>query len=403
MNNSLVDIQHPTGNWLARHDLNQAGGPLILQENGTTLLENFHHRYDDLAGDLLVPDKVRLFRKSGAAVFSSDGHFPFGAELALRQTIRYAANHARITTDLRWKKGASLKKEMAIGSARLPGKWDKVLVLQADGEPPSWQALTPGTFQRFSPLPLSLAFRNQQGQSLEIGTGDDLWRWQNGLLPQAQSDAPYIELSIQSDGILLQRLVTINPNEEECFPEPRDYRFTSFLAWSAPALEQDAGPLHEPIALEIRRHEGLSRKQLLDCGNNPCVSLDFNQLELPRQAKHSLGQGYCWESKITQKSVRRLIRQLADFSKTGYLQITGGLTPGLCDDPVHCSRKNKTLHWDLSAILDLTSWTQQRLGDGWTVNVQQKPPYKQMPSLSCLAAPNGFRLQNDNNDQEDDD
>jgi len=401
MNNFHTNIQHPTGNWLAQHSLSQAGGPSLLQENGIALLKDFHHRYDDLSDELLIPDKVRIFRKAGAAVFSSEGHFPFGAEIALRQNIRYAANHARITTDLRWKKGAALKKELAIGSALLPGNWDRVLVFPADGKLPAWQTLTAGTFHRFSPLPLSLVFRNQHGQSLEIGTGDDLWRWQNGLLAKAQTDAPCIELNIQDDGILFKRLVSINPNEEEFFPEPRDYRFTSFLAWSAPALRQNTTAPSEPVALEIRPGEGLSRKQLLECGSTPCVSLDFSQLDLPRQAMHSLSQGYCWESKITQKSVRKLIRQLADFSTTGFLQITGGLSPGLCDDPVHCSRKNKALHWDLSAILDLTSWTQQRLGDGWTINVQQTAPYDELPSLACLAAANGFRVQNHNDNDDD--
>jgi hypothetical protein len=403
MNNSLADIQHPTGNWLVRHDLKQVGGPLLLQENGNPLLQNFHHRCDDFADDLLVPDKVRLFRKSGAAVFNSEGHFPFGAGISLRQNIRYAANHARITTDLCWKKGASLKNAVSIGSARLPGKWDALFVLQADGEAPSWQALTPGTSCRFSPLPLSLVFRNQQGQRLEIGTGDDLWRWQKGLLPDKQVDSPCVELSIQPDCILFQRLVTVNPVEEEYFPEARDYRFTSFLAWSAPALEEKSAPPCEPIALTVNSGDGLSRKQLLDCGDNPCVSIDFTQLELPHQARHSLGSGYCWESKITQRSVRRLIRQLAAFSARGFLQINGGMTPGLCDDPVHCSRKVKAAHWDLSAILDLASWMRQCLGDGWTINVRQPQPYNEMPSLIYLAAANGFRLQKENNEEEDND
>lgn len=399
MNNSPLDIQHPTGNWLVRHDLGQAKGPLLIQENGIPLLKNFHHRYDDLSDDLLVPDKVRLFRKSGAAVFSSEGHFPFGAEISLRQNIRYAANHARITTDLRWKRGSALKKEVAIGSAQLPGKWEELFILQADGTATPWQALMPETSRLLSPLPLSLVFRNQQGQCIEIGTGGDLWRWQNGLLQNEQSNAPRIEIAIQADGISLQRLVTVNLAAEECFPEARDYRFTSFLAWSAPALEQKDEPPCDPIMLEINPNDGISRKQLLDCGSAPCVSIDLTQLELPRQAMHSLGKGYCWESKITQRAVRRLIRQLADFSAQGFLQITDGMTPGLCDDPVHCSRKNKALHWDLNAILDLTAWMRQCLGDGWKIDAEQKYPYSEMPSLTCLAANNGFRTQND--DQEE--
>ncbi len=404
MNNNLHDIQHPTANWLVQHDLNRAGGPLLIRQNGNTLLKNFHNRCDDLQDELLIPDKVRIFRKAGAAIFSSEGHFPFGAELSLRQNIRYAANHARITTDLRWKKGASLKQNVAIGSAELPGQWTKVFVVPADGTTtPAWQVLTPGTSCRFNPLPLALVFCNQQDQRLEISTGDDLWRWQNGLLPQSLHNTASIELTVQTDNIRLQRLVTVNSGEAEGFPEARDYRFTSVLAWSAPALQQNPHPPHEFTTLVINQKEGLSRKQLLDCGSTPCVSLDFRQIELPQQAKHSRGQGYCWESKITQRCVRRLIRQLADFSAEGFLLITAGMTPGLCDDPVHCSRKNNTLHWDLTAILDLASWMQQRLGNGWTTTVKQPAPWNELPSLSCLAALNGFRLPNEKIDEETDD
>jgi hypothetical protein len=404
MNNNLHDIQHPTANWLVQHDLDQAGGPLLIQENGNTLLKNFHNRCDDLKDELLVPDKVRIFRKAGATVFNSDGHFPFGAELSLRQNIRYAANHARITTDLRWKKGAALKQSVAIGSAELPGQWTKVFVVPADGSAPTWKTLTPGTSCRFAPLPLTLVFANQQGQRLEIGTGDDLWRWQKGLSQQSLHNTAAVELTVQTDNILFQRLVSVNPGiEEECLPEPRDYRFTSFLAWSAPALQQHPAAPHEFTPLDISRKDGLSRKQLLDCANPLCVSLDFNRLELPQQARHTHGQGYCWESKITQRFVRRLIRQLADFSVEGFLDITGGMTPGLCDDLVHCSRKSNALHWDLTAILDLASWMQQRLGNGWTTTVAQPAPWNELPSLSCLAAPNGFRLPNEQNDEEADD
>ncbi|MFA6931884.1 MAG: hypothetical protein WCT05_16290 [Lentisphaeria bacterium] len=393
MNINPNEIQHPTGNWLVQHDLQRAGGPQLLQADEKPLLKNFHCRYDDMSDDLLVADKVRLFRKGGAAVFSSEGHFPFGAEIALRQNIRYAANHARITTDLRWKKGAGLKQNFAIGSCELPGCWEKVLVIPADGSTHAWQELSVGNSCTFSPLPLALVFCNQQGQRLEIGTGDDLWRWDNGLTPPELPAKGSIKILVQAESLLFQRIMDLNSGAEELFPAARDYRFTSYLAWSAPALQAEKFPLPEDFTpLKADRKEGLTRQQLLACGSPPAISLDFNQLQLPDQAKHTLQPGICWESKITQRCVRRLIRQLAEYSTEGFLLITGGMTPGLCDDPVHCSRKKITRHWDMTAILDLVSWTQQRLGNGWQTRVLQPAPWNELPSLSCLAALNGFRL-----------
>ncbi|NLZ59697.1 MAG: hypothetical protein GX901_03445 [Lentisphaerae bacterium] len=393
MNHNSQLITHPEADWSARHEQDYASGPLQLTVHGNTLLNNFHCRHDDVDSSAMTVDKSRCFRKAGAAVCLTESHIPYGRRLSFKQSLRYAANYARITQDINWPKQTALKKVLEIGSAELPGHWPKMLLFEAAKPGCREYELSPGTELRLSELPLALVFYNQQGQALEIGNGDDLWRWQNALqFEQGQAESGIL-IRHTEKALRFNRMLSLNQGGAELLPLPREYRFTSYLAWSCPELETEF-----PAKLQFHRPEllpdrGLDIENLAQHGAKPALSLDFSRLQLPTQAQRDLSPGLCWESKITQKFARRIIRQLADLSQEGYLLIEAGMFPGLCQDPVHCSRKNEALHWDLMAILDFCSWMRQRLGRGWTIKVQVPEPWCKLPSMSCLGAINGFRNQ----------
>ncbi|NLF92734.1 MAG: hypothetical protein GX564_02505 [Oligosphaeraceae bacterium] len=399
------DLRHPSADWLLQHDSDYPVGPTALQVGGLTLLCDYDCRLDDHNGKAMLCQKMKLFRKAGAAVFSGEGAFPgAGGSTTLRQTIRYAANHARITSDWHWHRGGLIQDACEQGSFFLPGTWRKVFLFPApadleQGQTPGWQALPENGVLEFSPLPLLLICANDSGQQLEFGLGDDLWRSIQGLVPQARQ---ILRLTNSRRGLLCQRCIAVaGADQPPLQPEAREYRFTSYLAWSAPALVRPAPDPHRYRPLSFTASGELVRQELLACGDCPSLSLDFRTLPLPRQARRSGDGEICWESKVTQKYVRRIIRQLADYAPQGALLISGGMSPGLCLDGVHCSRRGPTPHWDLLAILDVSTWMRQRLGEQWEIDILQPEPWQSLVSLSCLGASNGFRLLEDRDDDEE--
>ena len=397
------DLRHPSADWLIQHSSDYPVGPTALQVGGLTLLHDYSCRLDDQNGKNMLCQKMKLFRKAGAAVFSGEGGFPGSGGITLRQTIRYAANHARITSDWHWCRDGLIKDACELGSFFLPGNWQKVFLFPApadleQGKTPGWQELPKNGVLEFSPLPLLLVCVNDSGQQLEFGLGDDLWRSIHGLFPQARQ---VLRLINSRRGLLCQRCIAVAEAEQPLQPEVREYRFTSYLAWSAPALLRPAPDPHRYRPLSFTARGELERQELLSCGDCPSISLDFRTLPLPRQARRSGDGEFCWESKITQKYVRRIIRQLADYAQQGALLIRGGMNPGLCLDGVHCSRRGPTPHWDLLAILDVSTWMRQRLGEQWEIDILQPEPWHSLVSLSCLGASNGFRLPADQDGEEE--
>lgn len=397
MSNEDVVITHPQGGWSAVHDLQVPGGPVRLAVGLHPLLEGFHNRLNEYTDEHLLVDRCKVFRKSGSAVFHGEGHVPSGPESGWRNVVRYAGNTARVTCDFSWKAGTVLDSGVEIGSLTLPGMWEKVQVLSINPDSsvigaPESHRLQIGKSVRFPEFPLALLFFSVHGGRLEVGFGDDLWRWQHGL--GVVQGGGGIRLECRKEGVMLHRIVALAPNSpEDPAPLARDYRFTSYLAWRAPQLDKlsDVTGSH-PLSLLSGE---LSRPALEECGSVPSLSLDFDELPLPHQARRQLVGGapgaLCWESRITQKAVRKVTRQLAEYASEGQLLIRGGAIPGLCSDAVHCARKSPALHWDMLALIDTFSWMQQRLGNGWRIRVQQADFWADFPATAQLGAPNGFR------------
>lgn len=397
MSNDDMVISHPHGGWSAVHAQQMAGGPQRLSVGQHVLLANFHNCLDEFSDEHLLVDKDKVFRKGGSAVFQGEGHLPGGPETGWRNVIRYAGNTARITCDLSWKGGTRLESGVEVGSLTLPGMWEKVQILSALSDStvlpePETRRLQIGKNICLEPFPLALLFYGVHGGRLEVGLGGDLWRWQQGL--GAEQGPGGIRLECRPDGVTLRRFVATAAEAAEApAPAARDYRFTSYLAWRAPLLRGAWGD-RAGCPLSLQSGE-LSRQQLEACGPTPDITVDFNELPLPHQARRRLVGGMpgspCWESRITQKAVRKVVRQLAEYADSGRLLIRGGAEPGVCSDPVHCSRKAPSLHWDMLALIDAFSWMQQRLGDGWLIGVQQSGFWEHFPAAAQLGAQNGFR------------
>jgi len=405
-----VIITHPDNSWKIVHDLHNFGGPLSLEVNQTPLLECQSFYIDDLSENSAVLRKLQEYRKAGQAVISTDAYLPFGVELQLRQTCRYAGRHARITFDINWQKNSYIQRHFGVGSLFLPGKWQRYYCLPpaehlAQGVEPTWHSIN--NDPKSSPMqghwhrpPLALVFEHQSGIRLEIGTGNDIWRWQN-CMSAAPESASY-KIIRQKNGLQLIREPLMCC--EEFSPKVQNYRFTWYIAWSTPN-DNKKDTTNNPTQIPFNKDNSIDlktlKKQLAE-NSTPNLLLDLTKLNFPpHTCRTTTSSNYirkqtsnqpCWQNPIIQKTARKIIRSIAGNFQEGELTIKG-ITPGICWSSEHLDRKNPDgiSHWDINNILNFSSWLRQHLNKYWKIKIQNNSNW-QLPSLENLGADNGFTI-----------
>lgn len=408
-------IRHPELYWEAEHDAENFGGPNSIRLEGTELLRGSPFYVDDLSGEMAVMTKLRVSRKGGTAVVRSEGYFPYGAETRFSQTCRYASNHVRVTLDVQWPRGEKIKRHMGVGSVFLPGQWTGFRSVPpalhiSEGAQTKHHSLPTNEIEsrmvgHWHRPPLATVFEHTNGMILEIGLGDDIWRWEESL-GYAPESGSYKILS-EPDGIRFIREPLMCC--EQFIPAPRNYRFTYYLAWeNQDSKNRTPTPPREKENTQSLLFDGIKGIQSTSLKTNPenaCLILDFRKLtentpeewrKAPSPAdfiRNKRDRKLCWKHSRLQRTARRSIRQLAALSDRGQLVIKG-LHPGPCWDPVHVSRgancpENGLAHWDTGAILDFAVWAKQQLGPGWTLMTDEHQ-MTEFPAMHSIFAPNGF-------------
>jgi len=398
-----IRITPADGSWTATHGSQRFGGPEEIRVGEQVVLEHVDFYIDDVAGDAAVVDRVRAFRKGGSAIVISEGFFPYGVQPRFTQTCRYAANHVRVTFDLQWPRGGVVGRHLGVGGARLPGAWARYRcvppALHLAHETKSRQhalaePAAPGTMAgHWHRPPLALVFEGQDGTTCEIGTGNDIWRWENGLGYGIESGS--FKIMHEPGGLRLIRepLMCCEPFE----PKPRTYRFTWYAAWRGkrPAAADPVPGSTVGMPLDIDVHHGIRNVD----PSRPLL-LDFAQIPWPKRwqragspaafARDQRRGEPCWQSAGVQKLARRVIRQLAARRSPGRLVIRG-VAPGVCWDPRHLDRKRPDgiAHWDLVSILDYAVWARAQLGPAWEIEIEPGK-FGDLPSVTGLFSNNGF-------------
>ncbi len=397
--------------WEAHHDEGRFGGPGELLVDGLPLVQVESFQLDDMDSATVSVSRTQGFRKSGAALVRHEGLLPFGETIQVAQTCRYAANHVRITFDLNWPRATVVRRHFGVGGLFLPGVWKRYYLLPAcahlgEGARPGWHPIPAepagsGMAGHWHRPPLALVFEREDGMRLEVGTGADVWRWEQclGCGPEAGS----YKIMQEPDGlrVLREPLMTC----EEFMPEKRQYRLTWHLAWQRPG-RLPALPTETALDLAAARPADLRANQ------GGCFRLDPARLGLPetclRQETHEAflrndpPGSPCWFSNGTQKAARKLIRSLANLPEPGTL-VVGPLAPAPCWVPGHCDRKGPRgiAHWDLDPLLDFAVWTRQQLGPAWTI-LPDSPLAAVLPSVAGLFGETGFAKGEMAGDGEDD-
>ncbi len=402
-NETEVRVCHDSGRWQALHSAEAFGGPVEILLDGQPILRDCRTYIDDLTDESAVLRRLRDFRKGGAAVVASEGYLPFGNEVSYTQTCRYAANHVRMTLDVHWPKGMAVKRHLGVGGLFLPGKWARLYCLPpashlAMGQTPQWHTLPPagekpvmvGHWHR---PPLALVFERHDGTAVEIGTGSDIWRWEQCLGHGPESGSYKLMLSSEGIQVVREPLMCCEDFQPAC----RDYRFSWYVAWKAPDFPSRATPV--PREMDITLDNAAA---VLAGGQDiPALCVDADKQPWPAAARRAASDlhyvrgehadSVCWESPALQKRVRRLIRQIAACPEAIPL-VWRNLQPAPCWDPVHLNRRKAEgiAHWDMAAILDFAVWTRKQLGEQWPIWAELSGPLAELPSMQGLFSANGF-------------
>ena len=407
----ILTLQPGNGDWTITYPKNRFGGPESVCFRDQPVLTGCRNHIDDLGEDVAVLQDARRSHKRGTSIVRHEAYLPFGNEIRLKQQATHAANHCLVTVDLEWPRQTAVRRHLGIGSLFLPGKWKKYLCVPpsahlAAGEQPFSRTVpeagpTPLMIGHWHRPPLALVFFREDGLQVEIGTGSDLWRWEQSLGGGVESGS--YKILLEADGLrwVHEPLMCCT----EFTPAARKYRLTWYFAWHRGG-DGTPPPPSDTVWREIPlKADGTVATDVLAAATpaeHAGWILDFARMPAPDSWRRcatpaALGRGVrtpqslCWEDDGLQKRARRIIRQLAATGQPGCLRLKG-INPGLCWDAHHVGKSaaDGLPHWDINGLFDFSEWARQHLGPEWQIQVDPDPQWSALPSIAGLFAANGF-------------
>jgi hypothetical protein len=330
---------------------------MIAESSGIVKKSRIHERVDRLS-----------------CTFEYENVIPFGSEPLIKRNFEFAANHVKVTFDFDLRRPIALQR-IEVDPLFLPGKWKRFCVISAivpgQGIPEiEWQNIADGTqtlYKSSNPFLICLV-EDFDGRILEIGAGDDLWRWSVAeKLENAHGD---YAITASDAGITITRIPLVFNEKTEC--GKRNWRFKWYFAWShagykAPALSRKAVKLSAP-------------------GGDPVPDSALTAVD---EGKFLPGT-FCFQAPAAERRLKKIIRSAA--GKTGCEFLFPGIEPHVCCSAAHLDRGNKKslLHWDMMSILDFYLWANQQLDlsdSNLAVRADKTSPAMSLPSISGIARP----------------
>lgn len=363
--------------WLATHNLTGSNGPVRLSYKNDLLIKDCGGYIGQVKETGTVPRKIKDYHKAGTSVLEFDGFLPFGDTQAnYKQAYRYSNKRLKVTTDVQFQEGLKIPRHFSVGSLFLPGKWSSITITppashQVHGsqektiEVPAYEdkEVMLGHWHR---PPLSVVFKRPNGTAIEIGTGSDIWRWEENLNYAPESGS--YKIILKADGIYFLR----EPLAccENFTPEVRPYRFSWYIAWRENGANKKL-PKHQKITLEFTSKNELDtesiRKQVQESSLYSYVVLDFSKLQWNQDQVKTLSEydyirdlksnQACWSVKSVLSNMKKIIRKLQSIEGLDGI-IFKGIEPGFCYCSSHVNKKheNGTAHWDINALFDFAGW-----------------------------------------------
>ncbi|MCF6177132.1 MAG: hypothetical protein L3J71_15345 [Victivallaceae bacterium] len=311
---------------------------------------------------------------------------PFGAEPNLRREMAFFANHATVSSYIELKGNLKID-NLNIDPLFLPGSWKRIGIINipacGDSIPaPQWSELD-GTEQVIydSEVPFLICLlENSDGEIIEIGIGNDLWRWQSASSMDGASAS--FTVKVETDGVKIDRNVFVF--KEATAMENRPWRFKWYFAWGKSDSKFDYPEKSRPFAMNSKFSTEPDKPSVFDltAAKIADVTAVINDEGKPVAA-------YCLESKMIMKQLRKFIRSAAQHCSDDCLVFTG-LEPHVCASASHLDRHKKAslVHWDIMSLFDFYGWASRQLDKAdLTLKIMpaESSPAMLLPSIAGMA------------------
>ena len=176
-------------------------------------------------------------------------HFSIGSLALTRQMVKLYS-HTTCSTSSPWKPDSNFE---------VPEYSDKDIML--------------GHWHR---PPLSVVFKRPNGTAIEVGTGSDIWRWEENLGYAPESGSYKIILTKDGLQFIREPLACC----ENFAPELRPYRFSWFIAWRENGANKKL-PKHNKIEVRYSPNGEMDmdhlKTEIANSNFYPYAVLDFSK------------------------------------------------------------------------------------------------------------------------------
>jgi hypothetical protein len=310
-------------------------------------------RFDDIpetSGIVSIARRHERIDGTGTR-FETARKIPYGAEPQIHREWDFSGNRCLVTTRLLVRKGFPMNR-LQIDEIRIDGVPATYAFLVFNGTTgvASLEWLPAPTAGQIVELPsncLAILFRDASERLLEIGFGEDLWRWYAETDSATRAEH---RITFHADGFSLHR----HPGVWETpYESARTWKFNWYFAWEEPKAHRAAAApsAEEPQSFSFERNA------------NPAGARSFEFDGVPPQAAaHWKGmppQGPCWSAPMTGRTLKAWIRSRAGTESEVSFR---SATFHVCDSAAHLERpaKETLTHWDLPAMLDFHAWANRQ-------------------------------------------
>ena len=333
---------------------------------------------------------------------------PFGSEPKVARNINFAKNHAKVVTDIEIKSSLPVKK-LYVDSFTLSGKISEIAVIEEENFAKNeicWQKISDlkfdddnkkvAVYKNEKPF-LVLLVKNSTGDIFEVGTGDDLWRWQTALTKNSINSEFVIGVDEKAN-IDVERLVLdLSVVDADNKLESRNWRFKWYFAWQ----DANCNALNNK---ELENIVGAAKDLVINKKNRDLR--DFSESDLVfkfteesfDKAAYLVDENSqslkapCFEAPATIKASRKWLRSvIANVSNDVKTITLISQNNNLCFNASHLSRGTlkQLVHLDIDAKMDFWIWaSQQCLKKGLNfelVTLNNRGEIFDLPSLNDLA------------------
>ncbi len=320
----------------------------------------------------------------------SETILPFGSEPKIKRKCEQAANHFRITTDVSVFSKIALE-SVSVDSLKIKGEWKEIDTYFQ--KKPDSQEIVKKTISVeklnteaiiFDYVPLVVVFKDENGVEVEIGTGYDLWRWNNSDRFNAKN---LFTIKKEKSYILLDRKPLIWQEEHEI--SKFNFRYTWYFSWTKSVLDEKgkkSSPRKKVETLEIVKNKLVPVNSDFTSLSN--VSLLANW---PDNACASNKTEPCFISRQTENLLKNFVRStLTNNLKDREKNLTfRGVEPQICFKANHLERSKQDvfIHWDYFYIMAFYEWANRFLansGRNFHISIKKDSVLAELPSAKGL-------------------